>query len=77
MVTHTISLTSSSSSTGQPALCPCCKASRVKIRTSVHILYEVVSHRESDELLVVDENVEESAIREPMLPAPTTSIVFS
>ena len=60
MVTHTISSTSSSSSTGQPALCPCCKASRVKIRTSVHILYEVVSHRESDELLVVDENVEES-----------------
>ena len=59
MVTHTLSLTPSSSSTGQP-VCPCCQASKVKIRTSVHILYEVVAQQDSEELMVVDETVEES-----------------
>lgn len=59
MVTHSLSPTSSTS-TAQPALCPCCQASRVKIRTSVHILYEVVSQQGNDELMVVDETHEES-----------------
>lgn len=64
MVTHTFSpassSTSSSSSAQQPPLCPCCQASRVKIRTSVHILYEVVANQVGEELTVVDETVEET-----------------
>lgn len=58
MVTHSLSPTSAPSNQ-QPPLCPCCQASRVKIRTSVHILYEVVANSSGDELAVIDETVEE------------------
>ena len=41
-------------------LCPCCKSSRVRIRTSVEVIYDVVSRPVDQELLVIDEVVEET-----------------
>lgn len=68
MVTHPLSLSSSSSSVSpddqQPPLCPCCRASRVRIRSSVQILYEVVANPVSQEMMVVDETVEEAGWEE-------------
>lgn len=59
MVMHSLSPTPPSTNQ-QPPLCPCCRASKVRIRTSVHILYEVVSNPHNDEMMVVDETIEES-----------------
>lgn len=59
MVMHPLSSTSSGPNQ-QPHLCPCCQASRVKIRTSVHVLYEVVATQAADDLMVVDETIDET-----------------
>ena len=41
-------------------LCPCCQSSRVRIRTSVDVIYDVVSQPLDQELLVIDEVLEET-----------------
>lgn len=59
MVTPSLSPTPSPDGHLAP-LCPCCQSSRVRIRTSVEVIYDVISRPLEQELLVIDEQVEES-----------------